>query len=85
MNSGTEETAGKRVACRVCARCWGVEISWITMRENIHLLGLYLEDGILPLQGQKTYEAPLSSHSTAGHRGTWQWADNLVAALPCAS
>ena len=36
-------------------------IPWVTMGEKVPLPGVHLEDCILPLQGQKTWLAPLSN------------------------
>lgn len=42
----------------------------IALGENVPLPGVQLEEGILPVEGQKTWWAPLSGYSTAGERGT---------------
>ena len=53
----------------VHTRHCGVGICWITLGENIPFPGVYLEQGILPLNGQRILQVPLSSHSIAGDRG----------------
>ena len=59
---------------RKSGRGWRTEqsdvgISWATLGEKVPLPGIHLEEGILPLQGQGTWRALLSGHST-GNRGT---------------
>lgn len=47
----------------------GVRISWgVPLVENVPLPRGFLEEGILPLQEQKTWQAPLSGHSSAKGR-----------------
>lgn len=50
-------------------RQYGVGIPWVVLGKNIPLQSVHLEESKLPLQGQETCEAPLSSHSTVGERG----------------
>lgn len=50
------------------SRKYCVGIPWVTLEENIPLAGVHLEEGILPLQGKNTLQAPLSSYSLARYR-----------------
>ena len=64
------ERAGKRIVSRVCTRCRGVGIPWVSLGKNVPLPIAHLEEGIFPLQGQRTHWVPLDGHSTLGDRGT---------------
>lgn len=50
-------------------RQWGVGIPLVELGEKLTLLGEHLKEGIMPLQGQKTWLVPLSDHSTTGYTG----------------
>ena len=51
-------------------RLHGMGILWVTLGEKVPLPGVYLVNSILPLRGQKTQMAPLSTHSTTEDRDT---------------
>ena len=57
---------GEKALSRYC----GVRIPWVTLGEITPLLGIHLEEHILPLQGKKASWEPLSSRSAAGDTGT---------------
>ena len=42
----------EQAAYRVCARCQGVVIPWVTLEDNVSLPGVHLKEGILPLVRQ---------------------------------
>ena len=46
-----------------------VGIPLVELGEKVTLLGEHLKEGIMPLQGQKTWLVPLSDHSTTGYTG----------------
>lgn len=63
------ERAGDRTVLRVCTTHCGEGIPWVALGETAPLPRVHLEDGILPLQGQKAHQESLSAHSTAGDIG----------------
>ena len=59
------ERVGERTGRGVHARCYSVEILWVTLGENISLPGVHLEEDILPLQGQKCHQEKLNKPSNS--------------------
>lgn len=45
------------------SRQHGVGILWVELGKNVRIAGVHLEEGILPLQGQRTHQEPLNCHS----------------------